>query len=121
MKVAAALAALVLAGAATNVHAASKGPRAGPKDAVRRCVVLTEARGDDERSLRFSLRNACAQRLECTMRWDVTCGRDATEESRESVVEANESHAFVASAASCSAESWKISPPRWRCTTARRD
>lgn len=119
MKLFAALAALVLAGAAMEAHAQSKRPRAGPKD-MRRCVALTEARGDDGRSLRFTLRNACAQRLECTIRWDVTCGAEGTEESREATLDSAASNVFVASAASCEAARWKISAPRWRCTSDSR-
>ena len=116
MQVAAFLAVLVLASAAMPVHAASRQPRAGPKSSVRRCMKLGEARGEDGRSLRFTLRNACDHRLECTVTWEVTCGGEATEESQSSVVETEGSRSFLASAASCRSDSWRISPPRWKCS-----
>lgn len=115
MKLAAVLAALVVAGAASWVMASPREARAGPRSALR-CVRLAETRGADDRSLVFTLRNGCDRSLECTVTWDLTCDGEASAESRSSTVEAHRSAAFLASAASCQGRSWRISPPRWRCS-----
>jgi hypothetical protein len=109
------LAALVFSSAATAICAPSR-PRGAAKSSVRRCVKLTETRGEGDRSLSFTLHNTCTRRLDCTMSWDVTCGGEATEQSLSSAIETKSSSAFLASAAGCRSENWRISPARWKCS-----
>jgi hypothetical protein len=88
---------------------------APPADCVE-ASQLEDASRDD--TLILKLDNGCSVPVSCTISWTVRCKNgEAHPSSRAANIAAGASQSLEASASVCSEAGWRITPPKWSCSS----
>ncbi|HET9622844.1 MAG TPA: hypothetical protein VFP84_15830 [Kofleriaceae bacterium] len=98
--------------------------RADRAKSVTSCASFAQ-REEGDAKVAFTIRNACAMPLDCTVSWQVTC---APESKKRRAVHADRTKLTLpegtaasaeASAAACGADGWVIDAVQWSCQPAK--